>query len=348
MSATPAHLLVAEDGATESFVLRRLLERHGYRVTVAGSGRAALDVMEREPVSLVVSDIDMPEMNGYDMCRAIKQHARFRPTPVILLTTLSSVANILAGLAAKADFYLTKPYEPSYLLERIGTLLQRPPAPPDADSEPLPILIEGREHLVTAGRRQMLNLLLSTYESAVQQNRKLLATQLELNAANAKLAELAVTDGLTGLMNHRAFKERLAEEFQRAARYQLPFAMLLLDVDHFKQFNDTFGHPAGDEVLREVSRLIHTNIRDTDFAARYGGEEFVVLTPFTNLTDALALAERVRAAIANAPWKQRAVTASIGVACLDAKTKTFGELIAAADAALYQSKQAGRNRVTSA
>ncbi|MBI3875595.1 MAG: diguanylate cyclase [Verrucomicrobia bacterium] len=346
MSNAPAHILIVEDGKTEAFVLTRLLERHGYRVSAAGSGREALEIIERQPVCLVVSDIDMPEMNGYDMCRAIKQHPRHRTTPVILLTTLSSTANILAGLAAKADFYLTKPYEPPYLLERIETLLKRPPAPPDADSEPLPVIIEGREHLVTAGRQQMLNLLLPTYESAVQQNRKLIATQLELNAANAKLAELAVTDGLTGLMNHRAFKERLAEEFQRAARYQLPFAMLLLDVDYFKSFNDTFGHPAGDEVLREVSRLIHTNIRDTDFAARYGGEEFVVLTPFTQRADALALAERVRAAIAGAPWKQRPVTASIGVACLDAKTKTFGELISAADAALYQSKQAGRNRVT--
>jgi len=340
------HILIVEDGKTEAFVLQKLLERHGYRVSATGGGRDALALLDRESANLVISDIDMPEMDGYALCAAIKQHPRLCTLPVILLTSLTKSAHILAGLRARADFYLTKPYEPPHLLERIETLLQRPPAPPDADADPLPIVLEGREHLVTAGRRQMLNLLLSTYESAVRQNRKLLDTQLELNEANTKLAELAVTDGLTGLRNHRAFKERLAEEFNRASRYQLPFALMLLDVDHFKLFNDTFGHPAGDEVLREVSRLLHANIRDTDFAARYGGEEFVVLTPFTSRADALALAERTRAAIACAPWKQRPVTVSIGVACLDATTKTAADLIAAADTALYKSKESGRNRVT--
>ena len=353
-------ILVVEDGVTEGFAIQKLLARHGYRVTLAGTGREALAALEGGAFRMVISDIDMPGMDGYELCLAIKTHPRLRTVPVILLTTLSAAENILLGLKAKADYYLTKPYAPRHLLARVQNLLEEPAAAPEPDAEGLPIVIKDRRHVVTAGRRQMLNLLLSTYESAVQQNRALLETQAELNQrneqlrvqqeqlrqANLKLEELATQDGLTGLKNHRAFKERLEEEFQRAARYQLPFSLLLLDVDKFKQFNDTFGHPAGDEVLRGVGKLLQENTRETDFVARYGGEEFVVLMPFTNITEALALAERIRAAIESAPWPQRAITASFGVSALTRSVPSHGALVSAADTALYHSKQRGRNRVT--
>jgi len=304
----------------------------------------------------------MPGMDGYEMCLAIKDSLRTRTIPVILLTTLSSPANILQGLKCKADYYLTKPYTPALLLARVQTLLERPPTPPDADAEPLAVALEGHEHLVTAGRRQMVNLILSTYECAVQQNRELIATQAELNRRNDQLREqqeqlrianeqlkaLATTDGLTGLKNHRTFKERLAEEFERATRYHLPLSLMLLDVDHFKAFNDTHGHPAGDEVLKRVAKHLTETTRSTDFVARYGGEEFVVLLPFTHQVAAMALAERTRAAIQNAKWDLRAVTASFGVATLNADTNSGSMLVEFADNALYHSKETGRNRVTHA
>lgn len=353
-------ILVVEDGVTEAFAIQKLLARSGYRVTLAGSGRDALAALERGEFRMVISDIDMPGMNGYEMCLAIKSHPRLCTIPVILLTTLSATENILQGLKAKADYYLTKPYTPRYLLARVENLLAEPVSPPDADSAGLDIVIADKHHVVTAGRRQMLNLLLSTYESAVQQNRALIETQTELNErneqlrvqqeqlreANLKLEALATEDGLTGLKNHRSFKERLEEEFHRAARYQLPFSLLLLDVDRFKLFNDTYGHPAGDEVLKSVAKLLHETTRETDFVARYGGEEFVVLMPFTNIEEALALAERVRAAIEAAPWKQRAITVSIGVSSLTRSVPSHSALVSAADTALYHSKQRGRNRVT--
>lgn len=357
-----APVLIVEDIATEAFTLRKVLERADYQVTLATTGQEALRLLAMREFRLVITDIDMPGMDGYEMCLAIKDSLRTRTVPVILLTTLSSPANILQGLKSKADYYLTKPYTPSLLLARVQTLLERPPTPPDADAEPLPVVLDGQQHVVTAGRGQLVNLILSTYECAVQQNRELIATQAELNrrndqlreqqeqlrVANEQLQALATTDGLTGLKNHRTFKERLTEEFERATRYHLPLSLMLLDVDHFKSFNDTHGHPAGDEVLRRVAKLLTESTRSTDFVARYGGEEFAVLLPFTHQAAALALADRTRAAIQNANWKLRAVTASVGVATLNADTHTGSMLVEFADNALYRSKETGRNRVTHA
>ncbi len=170
--------------------------------------------------------------------------------------------------------------------------------------------------------------------------------QMELLAANAQLEALATTDGLTGVKNRRAFDQRLEEEFQRARRYSTPLSLLLLDVDKFKQYNDSFGHPAGDEVLKQVATVLQAGIRATDSVARYGGEEFALVLPNTDAPGAIILAERVRVAIATVPWAHRVVTASLGACSFRGDMKTRAELTAGADAALYASKEAGRNRVT--
>lgn len=167
----------------------------------------------------------------------------------------------------------------------------------------------------------------------------------ELEKANRQLETLATLDGLTGIKNHRAFQEKLEEEVARSVRYGTPISLLMLDVDHFKQYNDAFGHPVGDEVLKEVARLMGENSRDTDVVARYGGEEFAVLLPQTDGAGAAIIAERIRRAVECASWPGLAVTASLGVAVLTPDTNG-GDLIAAADRALYQSKASGRNRVT--
>jgi diguanylate cyclase (GGDEF)-like protein/PAS domain S-box-containing protein len=164
-----------------------------------------------------------------------------------------------------------------------------------------------------------------------------------LEEANARLAMLAATDGLTRLKNRRAFQEQLTHEVERAAREALPLSLLLLDVDRFKQFNDEFGHPAGDRVLRDVARVLEESARSTDFVARYGGEEFAILLPNSNEDDAEVIGERFRRAVRDR-WRESAITISVGAATL-APGADGVTLVAEADAALYAAKGSGRNCV---
>ncbi len=167
----------------------------------------------------------------------------------------------------------------------------------------------------------------------------------KLAEANARLELLATTDPLTGLNNRLIFQHRLEDEFQRTGRYRVPLSLALLDVDHFKSFNDTFGHPAGDVVLVEVGRLLRHSARITDVVARFGGEEFAILLPNTPLEGAVHLGERFRHVIESAVWKHRPVTISVGIASVTPDMNQSGALVSAADAALYRAKQLGRNRV---
>ena len=370
-----ARILVVDDSPTQALKLQFILEEQDYEVTVARDGREALEVARRQPPALVISDIVMPVMDGCAMCHALKADPALRRIPVILLTTLADTKDIVQGLKAKADYYITKPYNETSLVARVKSILTSP-TPHNGTRDDaaemeaaLEVVLADERHVIRASRQQMLNLLLSTYENAVEQNRELSRTQRELKTlneqlqaqtrqiqeqqtklqeANAQLQALAALDGLTGLFNHRAFKEKLEEELQRAVRYHLPLSLLLLDVDRFKQYNDTYGHPAGDEVLKMVARLLLQSPREIDFVARYGGEEFVVLLPNTDRAAALILAERLRLAIETAPWPQRAVTASFGATTLTPATANGAALIAEADEALYHSKETGRNRVTHA
>ncbi|MGI4790643.1 MAG: diguanylate cyclase [Janthinobacterium lividum] len=167
----------------------------------------------------------------------------------------------------------------------------------------------------------------------------------ELETANQELSNLATTDGLTGLKNHRAFQERLAGDCEIASRHHTPLSLLLMDVDNFKQFNDTFGHPAGDAVLKQVAQLLGKTMRECDFVARYGGEEFVVILPLTDQAGAVQAAERCRLAIEGAGWSCRPVTASFGIATFSLDCTGSAALITAADEALCAAKSNGRNQV---
>lgn len=179
-----------------------------------------------------------------------------------------------------------------------------------------------------------------------QSRAQLEAQQIELLKAADALERLATHDGLTDLKNRRALDEQLEAEFQRARRYQTPLSMILLDVDKFKSFNDSFGHPSGDEVLKSVGQILGGSVRNIDFAARYGGEEFALLLPNTDRTGALILAERLREKVETYDWEMRAITASFGVATVNATISDAKQLLQCADEALYQAKETGRNRVT--
>jgi diguanylate cyclase (GGDEF)-like protein/PAS domain S-box-containing protein len=167
---------------------------------------------------------------------------------------------------------------------------------------------------------------------------------LELQEANQNLQRLATTDGLTGLLNHRAMQDSLIIAVHKSATWATPVSVALLDVDHFKKFNDAFGHQAGDKVLKSVAELLRNSVRDIDIAARYGGEEFCIIFPDTNEKEAIAVCERVRKTIESAAWEHRQVTISIGVAT-GSGVQDPQDLIKQADTALYQAKAAGRNCV---
>lgn len=167
----------------------------------------------------------------------------------------------------------------------------------------------------------------------------------ELDRRNAQLAELATTDALTGVKNRRRFQEDLDLLAAQASRRNSPLSLVMFDVDHFKQYNDTFGHPAGDEVLVRVGAILREVVRDQDVAARYGGEEFVVLLPGAGAAEAMVFAERLRRTLESHPWPLRPVTASLGVATATPPTPGLSDLLGRADRALYAAKRAGRNRV---
>jgi diguanylate cyclase (GGDEF)-like protein len=166
-----------------------------------------------------------------------------------------------------------------------------------------------------------------------------------LRQVNARLAARAEEDGLTALKNRRAFEERLHVEWERARRYGEPLSLLLLDVDHFKSYNDSFGHLAGDAALKIAAQILRRQARASDFAARYGGEEFAVLLPHTTAAAATVAGNRLRAAFLVTRWPDRPITASIGVSTLTPAMETPESLVHEADRALYWAKHLGRNRV---
>jgi diguanylate cyclase (GGDEF)-like protein len=183
---------------------------------------------------------------------------------------------------------------------------------------------------------------------------KFFATQASVAINNSRLLRLATTDGMTELTNHRSFLQRLLEEFYRAKRYNLNLSVIILDLDHFKQVNDTHGHPAGDAVLKTIGKILKMNVRIHDLPARYGGEEFIVLLPQTEKLGAMVLAEKLRATVEAtpvkiAPDKEITCTISVGVAQINPATMNKPlALVQLADKALYQAKAGGRNQVVMA
>jgi len=202
--------------------------------------------------------------------------------------------------------------------------------------------LKNHERNLIAQSKQIEDQLSYINEMCVQLN----CQQEALEEANGLLKQLATTDSLTGVNNHRAFTDRLAASIAGAKRDKTTLSVIMLDVDNFKMFNDTFGHPEGDKVLVNAAQVLTKHVRPTDFVARYGGEEFVVILPKCTAAEALRTAERLRAEFEGFPWAQRKVTASFGVATRVPSDKGAEELISQADQALYASKAAGRNRVT--
>ena len=176
-------ILIAEDSATQSILLQHVLEENGYRVIAAANGRLALDALAGCHPVLVISDVQMPEMGGYELCRRIKAHATWREIPVMLLTSLSAPQDIIRGLECGADNFVVKPFEKETLIARIHSVLtNRALSQPGDESDGIEIEFAGERYVIEAGRRQILSLLLSTYETAVKTNLDLIQAHEDLKA----------------------------------------------------------------------------------------------------------------------------------------------------------------------
>lgn len=219
------------------------------------------------------------------------------------------------------------------------------------DNQPRELTMEQEEALRTLSRMVVKHLELrrsvSTMERTVLEQERYV-TNLEahwkkVEESHANLRVASVTDPLTKLLNRRGFENKLEQEYISASRNVAPLSMLAIDIDHFKAYNDDFGHQAGDDILKKVGEILFDSIRDFDAAARYGGEEFVIILPSTEASGAAVLGERVRRSIQNAVWPDRKITVSIGSSTLDPSMNSGAELFKAADDALYEAKNGGRN-----
>jgi len=291
-------ILIADDSVFFRQLLIQTLSGWGYDVVSAGNGHEAWEILQREDAPrLAILDWVMPGLNGLEVCRMVSGRTGTPYIYLILLTGKNNKEDIVAGLEAGADDYITKPFHEEELRCR-----------------------------VKIGERII---------------------RLE-----SKISWLAATDPLTGVLNRRAFMERMEGEMQRSKRNNEPFSVILVDIDHFKGINDTYGHLLGDAVLQKFAAHLSSLLRSYEVIGRYGGEEFVICLPGASEKQAIRVAERLRSSLVDLEFdvsvNQEAVpvTASFGVAGTAVITEGTGDmLLAKADQALYQAKREGRNRV---
>ena len=299
----PNRILVVDDNPDNVEIVSARLRSVGYEVVPASDGESALDEVRRQPPDLILLDVMLPGINGYEVAKVVKEAEDLPFIPIILVTARDSTQDKVAGLDAGADDYLPKPINFPELEARVRSML------------------------------------------------RIKRLQDELEEKNRELERLSISDGLTGLYNHRHIHQELWEEFERVQRTGEHLGLVMLDLDHFKQVNDTYGHQAGDTVLQELARILRETAREVDKLGRYGGEEFMAILPEADLDAATVFAERVRSAVEEhlfdvgltSPIR---LTLSAGIATYpNAQIANPDLLVDWADRALYAAKKGGRNRV---
>lgn len=291
------NILVVDDEKPNLDVLDYILSPL-YNVLIAKNGQAALRIARSRAPDLILLDVIMPDMTGYEVLAELKESDATRNIPVIFITGLDSVEDEEKGLSLGASDYITKPFHNSIVKARVKTNLQ-------------------------------------------------VVSQLRI------IERLSMIDVLTDLPNRRSFNKHIDTEWKRAIRDRSPVSLLIMDIDKFKLYNDTYGHPQGDVLLETISKVFRDTLkRPGDFVARWGGEEFVVCLPSTDLSGAFNLAERLRENVEDtlipcADGTITRVTVSIGVSSETPKTESsLNDFISKADQALYMAKNTGRNRVS--
>ncbi|MFV9506955.1 MAG: GGDEF domain-containing protein [Oscillochloridaceae bacterium umkhey_bin13] len=296
-------IIIADDEITTRYLLRAMLTAAGHEVLEAVDGEAAWVLIQREEVSLLITDWLMPRLDGPGLIQRIRASGQARYIYTILLSARDSKPDIVAGLNGGADDYLTKPVHADELRARVAIGV------------------------------------------------RILALELSLREARDRYAYQASHDPLTGLLNRIAITDHVKAELSRANREGYPLGLALLDLDHFKQVNDQYGHLVGDQALSHIAQIVSHTVRPYDWVGRWGGEEFLVVLAKTDLAVALIIAERIRIQIATNPLQLTnqpplSLTVSVGVACTGLALETAVDpiqLFQQADAALYTAKERGRN-----
>jgi diguanylate cyclase (GGDEF)-like protein len=295
-------VLVADDSPVYRKLVEHALAEGAIKVLFANSGHQAIEIFEREHPDLVITDWMMPDITGIELCQKIRAGTHSSYTYVIILTSNAEKENVVKGLSAGADDYLTKPFHRDELLARVNV------------------------------------------------GQRLIDLHRQIQAKNKLLEELALTDPLTGLPNRRAIEAWAVRQLSGAARYGFSFWVVMTDLDHFKSVNDTYGHDAGDTVLKKFAECLKAGTRLSDISGRIGGEEFLLVITHADEKGATLLADRLREQFAAERFsfkgKTLQVTASFGIVGFSGRqAPEFSELVAQADEALYRAKHQGRNRV---
>ena len=320
------NILLVDDRPENLLALETILKRPGLNLVKASSGNEALGMVLEYDFALVLLDVQMPEMDGFETAELMRGNEETGHIPIIFVTAISKEQkHVFRGYEAGAVDYLFKPLDPDILQSKVNIFLE------------------------LYQQKKALEELTRNLEQTVEE---LETSKGMIEEKNRLLSDLSIRDGLTGLYNHRYMDDVLEQEFGRAARYQTDLSCLQMDLDYFKEVNDTFGHAFGDIVLKEFSLRVEQNIRNVDLAFRYGGEEFTVLLPNTGIGGARQTAEKLRAYCDANPYTDgttsTTVTVSIGLASVrEHDPQSAGDLIAYADKALYRAKVEGRNRIVS-
>ena len=323
-------LLYIEDNAENRLLIRRVLEAEGYSIVEAEDGLSGIRKAQRELPDLILMDIMIPGLDGREVTTRLRSIPGLGRTPIIALTASVIKGDKERALAAGCDGYLQKPIDVDRLPSQIQQFLEgtRDVLNPE---EELRYLKEHNKRLTERLEQQVERL------SSVSE-------------MNKRLADMSLTDELTGLPNRRYLNRRLREELAMTRRFNSPISCIMIDLDHFKQINDTLGHQAGDEILREVAKVLSSGRRGYDVVGRYGGEEFLVLLPQVDADEAMAVAERLRREVEGAVFRiasgtSTQVTISLGLTTFRGDEELEeAELIQRTDEALYQAKTSGRNR----
>ncbi|MBI4640809.1 MAG: diguanylate cyclase [Candidatus Tectomicrobia bacterium] len=309
----PLKALVIDDEAMVLDVVKGILSHQEYLVTTCITGDEAFKHLEEEPFDVILSDWKLPDIDGIEFLRKARGIQPYVAT--ILITGHGSAEAVVKAFKdGQVNNYLSKPFQ-NYELERVVNLSIR------------------EQRL-----KQREENFLKELEKRVQE------VTIELEQKNILLEKLSITDGLTGLYNQRHFYQELQKEIKRAMRQKRPLSLLLFDIDHFKVFNDSYGHQEGDKILSRVGEMVREQIRaHVDSGYRYGGEEFTIILPETDEKHALIVAERLRRACEKINSKK--VTISIGISAMKEGDDEHS-IVQRADIAMYHAKRTGRNRAS--